>query len=141
MVVAGTCFEYGFQSGPLSPSLETRPANPYGFAKDCLRRQLQFLQAHHAFRLAWARLFYVYGPGQASGSLYPLIQQAVTRGDRSFPMSGGEQLRDYIHVRDVARRLADLATMAAGNGRRARCRQRVHWPTRFRSRTRGRLDS
>jgi nucleoside-diphosphate-sugar epimerase len=116
LVVAGTCFEYGFQSGPLSPSLEARPANPYGFAKDSLRRQLQFLQAQHLFKLVWGRLFYVYGPGQASGSLYPSIREAVARGDHAFPMSGGEQLRDYIHVVEVARRLADLAVDAAGSG-------------------------
>ncbi len=116
MVVAGTCFEYGFQSGPLAPSSETRPANPYGFAKDCLRRQLQFLQQQDGFRLAWARLFYLYGEGQASGSLYPLLRQAVARGDRSFPMSGGEQLRDYLPVTEVARRLVDLAGATVGPG-------------------------
>jgi nucleoside-diphosphate-sugar epimerase len=116
LVVVGTCFEYGMQSGPLEASRETRPANPYGFAKDSLRRQLQFLQAREPFRLGWARLFYLYGAGQASGSLYPLLQQAVARGDRQFPMSGGEQLRDYLPVAEVARQLADLAAAAAGPG-------------------------
>ncbi len=116
MVVAGTCLEYGFQSGPLAASLATRPDNPYGFAKDCLRRQLQFLQARTAFRLGWARLFYVYGPGQAGSSLFPLLQQAVARGDRSFPMSGGEQQRDYLPVTEVARQFADLAAAAASPG-------------------------
>ena len=29
LVVTGTCFEYGMQSGPLSEDLETRPSNPY----------------------------------------------------------------------------------------------------------------
>jgi nucleoside-diphosphate-sugar epimerase len=116
LVVVGTCFEYGMQSGPLEASRETRPANPYGFAKDSLRRQLQLLQAREPFRLAWARLFYLYGTGQASGSLYPLLQQAVARGEQGFPMSGGEQLRDYLPVGEVARQLADLAGVAAGPG-------------------------
>lgn len=105
----GTCFEYGMQSGALAPSTETRPDNPYGYAKDALRRQLQFLQATRPFRLAWARLFYLWGEGQAAGSLYPLLRQAVARGDARFPMSGGEQLRDYLPVAEVARQLVALA--------------------------------
>ena len=109
LVVAGTCFEYGMQSGALAPTLETRPDNPYGYAKDALRRQLQFLQATRPFRLAWARLFYLWGEGQAASSLYPLLRQAVARGDARFPMSGGEQLRDYLPVAEVARQLVDLA--------------------------------
>lgn len=116
LVVVGTCFEYGMQSGPLEASRETRPANPYGYAKDSLRRQLQFLQSREPFRLGWARLFYLYGAGQASGSLYPLLQQAAARGNRLFPMSGGEQLRDYLPAGEVARQLANLATVAAGSG-------------------------
>jgi nucleoside-diphosphate-sugar epimerase len=109
VVTVGTCFEYGMQSGPLAASLETRPANPYGFAKDTLRRQLQYLQAAHPYCLTWARLFYMYGEGQAATSLYPLLQAAVARGDSQFPMSGGEQLRDFLPVSEVARRLVDLA--------------------------------
>src|SRR6185369_16423277 len=61
LVAAGTCLEYGQQSGALAAELETRPTNPYGFAKDALRKQLQQLQAVHPFRLTWARLFYMYG--------------------------------------------------------------------------------
>lgn len=109
LCVTGTCFEYGMQSGALAPTLETRPDNPYGYAKDALRRQLQFLQATRPFRLAWARLFYLWGEGQAASSLYPLLRQAVARGDARFPMSGGEQLRDYLPVAEVARQLVDLA--------------------------------
>lgn len=41
--VSGTCFEYGNQCGPLSEDTRPLPANPYGFAKDSLRQQLQFL--------------------------------------------------------------------------------------------------
>ncbi|PIV87541.1 MAG: epimerase [Hydrogenophilales bacterium CG17_big_fil_post_rev_8_21_14_2_50_63_12] len=108
LVVAGTCFEYGMQSGPLNESLETRPNNPYGFAKDMLRRQLEFLKAAYPFALTWTRLFYLYGEGQAENSLYPQLRKAVQRGDKTFPMSGGEQLRDYLPVSEVARALVAL---------------------------------
>jgi dTDP-6-deoxy-L-talose 4-dehydrogenase (NAD+) len=112
----GTCFEYGMRSGALQEDLVTQPANPYGFAKDALRRQLEFLRARTPFSLTWARLFYTYGAGQAAGSLYPLLQAAIDRGDRSFPMSGGEQLRDFLPVTEIARIIAALAVERPGAG-------------------------
>lgn len=109
LLVAGTCFEYGMQSGALSESQPTLPANPYGYAKDALRRQLEFLRGSHPFALTWGRLFYLYGEGQPVTSLYPQLRNAVSRGDRVFNMSGGEQLRDYLPVEEVARLLVELA--------------------------------
>jgi dTDP-6-deoxy-L-talose 4-dehydrogenase (NAD+) len=98
---------------------ETRPARPitaYGFAKDTLRRQLEFLGQNQPFDLTWARLFYTYGEGQAPTSLLPLLAAAAARGDTHFAMSSGEQLRDYLPVRDVAAKLAALALRDSGAG-------------------------
>lgn len=116
VVCAGTCFEYGMQSGALDENMVADPCNPYGFAKDALRRELQFLAADQDFALTWARLFYMYGEGQAPSSLYSQFIAASKRGDDEFRMSGGEQLRDFLHVRDVARHLVDLACREAGAG-------------------------
>lgn len=109
LVVAGTCFEYGMQSGELSESLAARPDNPYGFAKDALRRQLEYLRAECPYALSWGRLFYLYGAGQSPKSLLPLLKSAVEKGERVFNMSGGEQLRDYLPVAVVARYLVEMA--------------------------------
>lgn len=116
LVVAGTCFEYGMQSGPLGEDLPTRPENPYGFAKDALRRELEFLKASRPFALTWARLFYLYGEGQAGTSLLPQLRQAVARGEKAFNMSGGEQLRDYLAVEEAARLLVSLAVAGCDAG-------------------------
>jgi nucleoside-diphosphate-sugar epimerase len=109
LVAAGTCLEYGLQSGPLAAGFETRPTNPYGLAKDELRKKLHDLKAAHPYRLTWARLFYVYGDGQPETSLFSALKAAVAAGQKEFPMSRGEQLRDYLPVSEVARRLVDLA--------------------------------
>jgi nucleoside-diphosphate-sugar epimerase len=92
LVVAGTCFEYG------------------------LRKRLQQLKAVHAFDLTWARLFYTYGDDQPGASLFPMLKAAVAAGHTEFPMSGGEQLRDYLPVDEVARRLVNLAVNPADRG-------------------------
>jgi dTDP-6-deoxy-L-talose 4-dehydrogenase (NAD+) len=116
LVVTGTCFEYGMQSGVLSEDLPTMPNNPYGHAKDALRRQLEFLQTVRSFNFTWARLFYVYGNGQAPGALYPQLKQAVLRGDRQFNLSGGEQLRDYLPVEEIAGCLVALGLRRSNAG-------------------------
>lgn len=109
LVVAGTCFEYGMQSGPLTEQATPQPNNPYGYAKNALRCQLEYLKNEQPFRLAWARLFYLYGEGQSETSLLPQLKQAAERGDAVFNMSGGEQLRDYLPVTEVAKHLVALA--------------------------------
>ncbi len=109
MLVVGTCFEYGMQSGPLSEGLCPQPNNPYGYAKDSLRRSLEFLQRTAGFGFSWVRLFYLYGPGQSSSSLYSQLQGAIAQGRSEFNMSGGEQLRDYLHVAEAARFIKVLA--------------------------------
>jgi dTDP-6-deoxy-L-talose 4-dehydrogenase (NAD+) len=116
LVVTGTCFEYGLQYGPLHETSPARPSNPYGLAKDMLRHQLDYLCQQRPFQLSWLRLFYLFGEGQAAGSLYSQLRQAAERGDASFDMSGGEQLRDYLPVTDVARQVVSLSLMdhAAG---------------------------
>lgn len=116
VLAVGTCFEYGMQSGALSEDMAAVPTNPYGFAKDALRRQLDYLQSTQPFALTWARLFYMHGVGQSESSLLPKLRAAVERGDSTFPMSGGEQLRDYLPVTQVATLLAALAATGRDNG-------------------------
>jgi len=109
VLVVGTCFEYGMQCGQLSENLLTQPSNPYGYAKDALRQQLQFLQSTAHFNLTWTRLFYLYGEGQSENSLYTSLKASVQRGDKVFNLSGGEQLRDFQTVENVAEHIIQLA--------------------------------
>lgn len=116
LVAAGTCFEYGMQSGPLDAHVATKPVNPYGFAKDLLHQQLRMLGNKYSHSLTWARMFYMYGDGQSASSLFPLLRSAVGRGDSEFPMFGGEQLRDYLPVQEVARQLVRYALAPRDHG-------------------------
>lgn len=111
VAVIGTCFEYGMQSGELCEELETRANNSYGYAKDALRKQLQFLQSEHNFNLTWMRLFYVYGEDQPDNTLYSQLRLAASRREAIFNMSSGEQLRDYLHINDVVQKIAKLVCM------------------------------
>ncbi len=116
MVVTGTCFEYGMQEGRLVETAPAQPTNPYGYAKDALRRQLTFLKQETPFALTWTRLFYMYGTGQNPKSIYSQLAAAVARGDDHFDMSAGEQIRDYLPIEAIADRLARLALLGRGAG-------------------------
>lgn len=108
LLVTGTCLEYGMQNGCLKEEMTTRPANPYATAKDTLRKFLEMLKREIPFTLQWARLFYMNGEGQHSTSLLALLDRAIEQGDLTFKMSGGEQLRDYLPVEQVAFHLAAI---------------------------------
>ncbi len=116
LVVTGTCFEYGMRNGELKETSPCLPDNPYGYAKDALRRQLSFLKRDAPFNLTWARLFYMYGRGQSPKSIYSLLSAAVKRGDGHFDMSGGEQIRDYLPVEKVADNLVRLSLLRSDAG-------------------------
>jgi dTDP-6-deoxy-L-talose 4-dehydrogenase (NAD+) len=108
-VVTGTCFEYGMQSGALNETMITMPDNPYGLAKDTLRKFLEQLQKKIDFEFKWVRLFYMYGKGQSPNSILSQLDRALEKGEASFNMSGGEQLRDYLPVEKVAEYIVKIA--------------------------------
>ncbi len=116
VLVTGTCFEYGMQSGPLSEQTAPQPSNPYGLAKNTLRLFLENLQRVQPFILQWARLFYLHGDGQNPNSLLAALDRAIDAGDDSFNMSAGEQLRDYLAIETAAGYLAAIVQQREFDG-------------------------
>ena len=109
IAATGTCYEYGVVNGCIAEDHPTNPNTVYSAAKDALRRYLEFLAAEFGISWNWIRLFFLYGEGQNPKSLLPLLEAAVARGDAEFPMSGGEQLRDYLPVEKVAEYVCRIA--------------------------------
>lgn len=109
LVITGTCYEYGLASGELAEDAPTQPCTQYGLAKDALHKALLDLRTQHGFDLAWLRLFYLYGEGQSEKSLYSMFRTAIGRGEKSFGMSSGEQLRDFLAVDEAARLIVEIA--------------------------------
>jgi len=111
LVVTGTCLEYGMQSGMQHEELPAKPCTAYGQAKDQLRQHLQKLVSRKGLRLTWLRLFYLYGPGQASTSLYSQLRTAISEGRSEFKMSPGDQQRDFIPVESAADYICNIALL------------------------------
>lgn len=114
--IAGTCLEYGKQEGCMHEDTLTAPVTSYGIAKDKLHRFLRLLQKKSSFSLKWLRLFYIYSEVPKPGSLLAQVDNAISKGETSFNMSVGNQLRDYSSLEDVARSIVD-ASMDKSNYR------------------------
>lgn len=116
ITITGTCFEYGMQNGELTEEMLTMPSNAYGLAKDSLRKFLEQLQIAHFFNLKWVRLFYMYGEGQHENSLISQLNKSIASGESTFRMSGGEQLRDYMSVSEVANNIVSISIQQKEHG-------------------------
>lgn len=112
MVVAGTCEEYDLAlPGPSSVrATPTRPATEYGRAKDELRQALTASRLD--LEIGWGRIFFLYGPNEHPDRLVASVARALVAG-RPADVSHGQQVRDFLHVSDVARGLVHLLTHGA----------------------------
>ena len=116
LTVTGTCFEYGMKDGCLTEAMECEPANPYAVAKNELRIELEKLTAAHNCNFKWVRLFYMYGKGQSPKSLISQLDKALENNDAIFNMSGGEQVRDFLPIEEVAAKVVSVATQQKVTG-------------------------
>jgi nucleoside-diphosphate-sugar epimerase len=108
VVGVGTCFEYEMGTTPLREDSPTIPATLYAAAKLAFSHIAAQRLAQLGIGLAWARLFYIYGPGEDERRLVPSVIKALS-ANHEFPTTAGEQVRDYLHVEDVASALSELS--------------------------------
>jgi nucleoside-diphosphate-sugar epimerase len=105
-VLAGTCFEYDHSAGICSET-DTRcvPTTRYGACKLALSE----VATHPPGDLttAWGRIFYLYGPGEHPSRLLSSVIGSLLRDEPAL-CTHGRQLRDYLHVGDVASAFAAI---------------------------------
>jgi nucleoside-diphosphate-sugar epimerase len=107
----GTCFEYDTRGGYLSEESPVRPESVYAASKLALQLVLEQVSAVSRLRYAWARLFYLYGPMEHPARLVPSVIRALLN-DQPAAVTLGQQVRDFLHVQDVASALCDIASSA-----------------------------
>ncbi|MBX9629217.1 MAG: NAD(P)-dependent oxidoreductase [Burkholderiales bacterium] len=101
IVMAGTCAEYDAHCGYLQEDSPTRPETLYAATKLAMCQIGQQLAAANGVKFAWGRIFYLYGPTEDPRRMIPALVRALVSGNE-FPATEGEQVRDYLHVDDVA---------------------------------------
>jgi nucleoside-diphosphate-sugar epimerase len=102
LVAAGTCAEYDWDYGFLSEDkTPLKPRTLYGTCKNATRQILEAFCRQAGMSFAWTRFFYLYGPGEARERLIASVVTALLQGETAR-CSSGRQIRDFLHVRDVA---------------------------------------
>ena len=111
IVITGSCWEYGRTTGELSETLTPIPSNLFTATKMSILQMAEQMANDFSFELIWARLFYVYGPGQNPHSLLPILFKTAQGGTRPVARSPHAK-NDFVFVQDVVSSL-----MAMGENR------------------------
>lgn len=101
-VLAGTCFEYEFGEALLREDDSPATANTlYGQVKNALRQEVAAWSRNNDLPCAWGRIFYLYGPHEYEKRLVAAVINNLLL-NQAAPCSEGNQIRDFMHVQDVA---------------------------------------
>lgn len=111
-VIAGTCYEYGgaarsYDFIPTSAAL--LPTSCYGASKAAAFMALSSISKDEELEFFYGRIFSAYGDGQFAENLWPSLRKSAIKGE-DFPMTSGNQIRDFIRVEDVALQFLDACT-------------------------------
>ncbi len=132
IIITGTCFEYDTSYGYLSESTPEKPEHLYSSCKLALKKVAEQLSYIYEIPLIWARIFYLYGPYEHPNRLIPYVINSLFSNKKVELRSHGLQIRDYLHVDDVAQGLICLlneektSTYNIGSGNPVRVRDLVN---------------
>lgn len=102
VVMAGTCAEYDWRHGWCSEAVTPlAPTTVYGTCKHTLQAMLAAYSRQYGLSSAWGRIFFLYGPHEHPSRLVSSVIRSLLRGEPAL-CSSGEQVRDFLHVADVA---------------------------------------
>jgi dTDP-6-deoxy-L-talose 4-dehydrogenase (NAD+) len=104
----GTCFEYDLSAGHLTIETALKPSTPYAQAKADAFSALSQSLPKRGIEFAWCRLFYLYGEGEDARRLVPYLRAKLKAGEPA-ELSSGQQIRDYLDVRDAGRMIVEAA--------------------------------
>jgi nucleoside-diphosphate-sugar epimerase len=96
IVLVGTCYEYGAREA--GEGLD--PFNAYAASKVAAWAFGRMYWRAYDLPIVTVRPFQVYGPGQPDRALIPAAISSAVEG-KDFPMTAGEQERDFVYVDDV----------------------------------------
>lgn len=107
-VMAGSCAEYDWNYGYCTELLTPlNPATLYGVCKNALNQMGEAAAREAKISAAWGRIFFIYGPREHPERLVPAVVNGLLNGEE-VPCTHGEQIRDYIYVKDAAAALTRL---------------------------------
>ena len=107
IVAVGSCAEYDWSRPVLTEATPLKPASLYGSAKASAAIALTGAAPALNLSLAWARIFFCYGPGEPKGRLLGDLIKGLTKGE-TVDCTDGLQERDFLHTADIGRALVAI---------------------------------
>lgn len=104
IIIAGSFIEYGLSAEDyeyIPPSAALRPTTPYASSKAAGFEMAHGFCIENGIPLVYKRIFSAYGIGQYEKNFWPSLRAAALSGN-DFPMTEGDQVRDFISVEQVA---------------------------------------
>jgi nucleoside-diphosphate-sugar epimerase len=115
IVVLGTAEEYGRNTAPFLETIREHPVSAYSYSKQSLTHLCEVLHHLHGLPAVVLRPTVAYGPGQSTDMFLPALIRSLL-ADTPFPMTAGEQTRDFVYVSDVVDAMLLAATAAGSAG-------------------------
>lgn len=113
LVVASSAAVYGAgHSGPISEGAVLRPYSAYGRDKRMMEEMATAYASDYGLKVVITRLFSVYGQGLRKQLLWDLCAKMEKTPEDIILGGTGNEVRDWTHVKDVARALAALSSTA-----------------------------
>jgi nucleoside-diphosphate-sugar epimerase len=101
-VFAGTCAEYDWNYGYCREGITPlNPATTYGRCKSALCALTDTFAKQTGLSASWGRIFFLYGPHEHPSRLVASVARSLCLGETART-SHGRQIRDFLHVEDVA---------------------------------------
>ena len=109
IVHASSVAVYGRATGVVSESSPVAPVTMYGTMKAHAEAALRGEAERSGADVRIARIANAYGPGQKRLLIYDLIRRALVEPPPLLVASSGDEIRDFVHARDVAEALLAIA--------------------------------
>ena len=115
LIHIGSSDEYGKNKSPINECMRESPISPYALGKLTSTHYLQQCSKEGLIKTVVLRPFLVFGEMQSKNRFLPYLIDSCLK-DKDFNVSQGNQIRDYLYIKDFNRALINSMTNCKAYG-------------------------
>jgi len=115
LITLGTAEEYGNSVPPFNERTREDPVTPYSFSKVCVSHMGELFFHLYNLPVTIVRPTLAYGPAQGTDMFLPALITSLL-DNKLFPMTKGEQTRDFVYVADLVEALLMASKNTSARG-------------------------
>ncbi|MFP4162450.1 MAG: NAD-dependent epimerase/dehydratase family protein [Chitinispirillaceae bacterium] len=114
IVFSSSGLVYGDRNGPFTEDMACSPGDFYGYSKLAAEELIRLFHRRYGIPFTILRAAVLYGPNQGGSMFIPSLLKSLVMHEK-FPMTAGEQTRDFIYIDDFVSALL-LASLSDLDG-------------------------